>query len=145
MTTTAILQHQFTNIRLVTAINNRFTNRKNRILLLPTPHHMHGDIRRRVQSINHKTIAGVKHVFFAQIKQNQIAILLGTTMQLFDIGFSMFVIKINTLCNIRKGQNLLHIFVKPHVINQRHHQIIVGNAEITKPPQTRPRIHQKRQ
>ena len=68
---------------------------------------------------------------------------LGAAADLSHEFIVMLAIEIDPLPNVGKVQNLID-GVLPAVIDELHHQLVVGNAEFAEPAESGTRVHQER-
>ena len=142
MTTTAVLQHQSSDVGGVGSVQNRFADRQHCHARLTTSQQVNRNVAFRQQSIRQKSVTAVDHVFLTQINHSHVSVDPGTTRHLFAIVLSLQVVKLDSLTHILQRENFVNT-VTAAEIHQSHHQLIVGDAEVAKSAKSRSRIHHK--
>lgn len=144
MSPAAILKHQVTNVGFAGAVEDRFSDGENRILLLKPPHDVDGDVGFGVKGIDHESIDRINGLFGAQVQHNDVIGLGGAADDLILGGGFMLEEKLDTLVDIGQLEDRFDIVAKLAAItDQIHHQSIVADAEIAKTAEAGARVHEK--
>lgn len=135
----AVIKAQLTDIGIAGAAKVRSTDSQDGILLLEPPHDVDGNIALGVKRVDHKAVGGVDSLFIAQVEHHQIAVYPGAAMDQLLGFFLVIVVSLDAFAHIVQGQNLINRVLLA-VVDQLHHQLIVGDPEFTETPYFSPRI-----
>ena len=103
---------------------------------------MHGDAGLGVQRIDHESVAGMDDLFPPQVEDDDVAMNLGEPADLINEQLFLREVQLDPLRHIRQLEDGVDVVIAA-VLDQGHHQLIVGNLEIPKAPQPGARIHQE--
>ena len=77
MATTAVAQHELTDLDGVATIEDRLADRVHRVLLLSAPHHVHRDVALGEHRVDHEPVAGEDRLLVAQVEHHEVVVHLG--------------------------------------------------------------------
>lgn len=123
------------------SVDDRLADREDGVLLLETPNYMHRDPALREQGVDHESIAGVDGFLVAKIKDDEVSVDGGATQDLLTKLGLMLPVEVDPLCDVRQLENLSDRMIAT-IVNQLHHQVVVGNAKLPESTEPGARIHQ---
>ena len=141
MAAAAVVQHQFADVGVGTAVEDGLAGGEYRVLLLHAPHDVDRDVDLRIQRIDHEAIDGIDGVFVAQVQHREIVVNRGAAPDLLLGAVGVVEIQIDALLDVGQGQDLVDAVV-PAIGDQIHHQLVVADAEFAEAAQPGARIHQ---
>src|SRR5712691_2272228 len=124
------------------SVDGRLAYGKNGVLPFDAPEYMHGDTALGKQSVDHESVARIDDLLIAEIQDDKIFVNAGAAEDLLTKLRLVLQVKVHALFDIRQSENFFDRMIST-VVDQRHHQLVIGNTELPKPPKPSTGIHQK--
>ena len=142
MAATTVFQHQFADIGLAAAVEDRLAGGEDRVLLLHAPHHMDGNVGVGEQGIDQETVGCPDVFLIAQINDGEVVVYEGAIEDLFPCLVVLFEIKLDAFDHIRQFQDLVDGVIAA-ILDEIHHQAVVADPEFPEAPEAGASIHQE--
>src|SRR4051794_22088625 len=142
MATAAVFKHQRPDSDWRRPVDDRFADGEHGVLLLQPPENMHGDPGLRMKRVDHEAVAGMNDLLSAQVEDDDIAMNLGKPVHLINEELLLSEIQLDPLRHVRKRQDAVDIMIAA-IVDQGHHELIVGDLETPEAPKAGARVHQE--
>src|SRR5262249_54484373 len=93
---------------------------------------MHGNTALGKQSVDHESVARIDDLLTAEIQHDKIFVDAGAAQDLLTKLRLVLEVQVHALLDIRQSENFVYRMIST-VVDQRHHQFVVGNTELPKP------------
>ncbi len=94
------------------------------------------------EGVDREAVGGVDDLLLAQIEHDEVAVHRRAAPDLLLGTCRVLPVELHALAHVRRLEDLVHRH--PHaVVDELHHQLVVGDAEVAEAPEARARVHEE--
>ena len=134
--TATVGEHQPADVECRRAVDDRAADREHRVLPAQAPDHVHGDGALGMQRVDHEAVGRVDDLLVAEVEHDHAAVHRRAAQDLLLCRHGVLAVQRDALGDVRVLEDLLDAALEAEV-DQLHHQLVVGDAELPEAAQTR--------